>query len=239
MSPHSLSVPTIAEALSETDPVSGTESLLSDTSHTVDQNATLDDLFAELKQQTPDSEKSTKTGDEFQEIRLKIAKLPQIEANLEAKLASGTNSSKYGGKAGEKVARISDPVAAVTKSATSQREDAGSKWFHMKQPEITAAMRQDLMVIKQRAALDPKRHYKKDKWEIPKYFETGTIIQGNTEFYSSRMNKRDRGRTLVEEVLNDKDTSKYFKRVYSEIQTKKTSGKKGHYKKLKAMRRKY
>ena len=53
----------------------------------------------------------------------------------------------------------------------------------MKQPEMTPEIKRDLQIIKQRSALDPKRHYKKDKWEIPKFFQMGTIIEGNTEFY--------------------------------------------------------
>ena len=81
----------------------------------------------------------------------------------------------------------------------------------MKQPEMTPEIKRDLQIIKQRSALDPKRHYKKDKWEIPKYFQMGTIIEGNTEFYSARLKKKERGKTMVEELLNDDNTKNILK----------------------------
>ena len=67
----------------------------------------------------------------------------------------------------------------------------------------------------------------------------GTIIEGNTEFYSSRLKRKERGKTMVEELLHDDTTKKYFKRKYHEIQQTKTSGRKGFYKKVKNARKKY
>ena len=91
-----------------------------------------------------------------------------------------------------------------------------------------------------RDVLDPKRHYKKEgsKPQIPEYSQVGTIIEGPTEYFSARLSNRDRKRTLVEEVLAGERTSGRFKSKYNEIQEAKTSGKKAHYKKMKAMRSK-
>lgn len=90
-----------------------------------------------------------------------------------------------------------------------------------------------------RDVLDPKRHYKKDnaKPQIPEFSQVGTIIEGPTEYFSARLSKKDRKRTLVEEVLAGEVTTGRFKSKYNEIQAAKTSGKKAHYKKLKAMRK--
>ncbi len=85
-----------------------------------------------------------------------------------------------------------------------------------------------------RNVLDPKRHYKKDngKAQAPEFSQVGTIIEGPTEYYSSRLLNRDRKKTFVEEVLAAEEENGRFKRKYSDIQALKTSGKKAYYKKL-------
>jgi hypothetical protein len=82
--------------------------------------------------------------------------------------------------------------------------------------------------------LDPKRHYKKDngKAQAPEFSQVGTVIEGPTEYYSSRLLNRDRKKTFVEEVLAAEEENGRFKRKYSDIQALKTSGKKAYYKKL-------
>lgn len=38
----------------------------------------------------------------------------------------------------------------------------------------------------------------------PEILPDGTIIEGNTEFYSSRLKRKERGKTMVEELLHDR-----------------------------------
>lgn len=204
-------IPTIIET-------SETESF-SERTHVPDDTASLDDLFADLKTET----RSVPTVEDFKSIEKSIQSLPKINANLETALQ-------------KKPIRIHDPVIPPKKKTT---ETSDERWFNMKQPEMTPEIKRDLQIIKQRSALDPKRHYKKDKWEIPKFFQMGTIIEGNTEFYSSRLKRKERGKTMVEELLHDDTTKKYFKRKYHEIQQTKTSGRKSFYKKVKNARKKY
>lgn len=89
-----------------------------------------------------------------------------------------------------------------------------------------------------RNVLDPHRHYKKDngKLKAPEYSQVGTIVEGPTEFFSARLQNRDRKETLVEEVLGGEQQSGRFKRKYGDIQVAKTSGKKAYYKVLKSKR---
>ena len=204
-------IPTIIETCE-------TESF-SERAHVPDDTASLDDLFADLKKES----RSLPTVKDFKSIEKSIQSLPRINANLETALQ-------------KKPIRIHDPVIPPKKKTT---ETSDERWFNMKQPEVTPEIKRDLQIIKQRSALDPKRHYKKDKWEIPKFFQMGTIIEGNTEFYSSRLKRKERGKTMVEELLHDDTTKKYFKRKYHEIQQTKTSGRKGFYKKVKNARKKY
>ena len=72
----------------------------------------------------------------------------------------------------------------------------------------------------------------------PEYSQVGTIIEGPTEYYSSRLLNRDRKKTFVEEVLAAEESTGRFKRKYNEIQSSKVSGKKAYYKRLKQMRSK-
>lgn len=72
--------------------------------------------------------------------------------------------------------------------------------------------------------------------KAPEFSQVGTIVEGPTEYYSARINNRDRKRTLVEEVLSGEQESGRFKKKYGDVQSKKTSGKKAFYKALKAKR---
>ncbi|KAL0603804.1 Deoxynucleotidyltransferase terminal-interacting protein 2 [Plecturocebus cupreus] len=76
----------------------------------------------------------------------------------------------------------------------------------MKAPEITDELKNDLKALKMRASMDPKRFYKKnDRDGFPKYFQIGTIVDNPADFYHSRIPKKQRKRTIVEELLADSE----------------------------------
>jgi len=93
-------------------------------------------------------------------------------------------------------------------------------------------------MIEMRSVLDPHRHYKKDKTKMPNFSQVGTVIEGPTEYYSARIEKKDRKKTFVEEIMAAEESSGRFKRKYQDIQAAKTSGKKAHYKALQEKRKK-
>lgn len=107
----------------------------------------------------------------------------------------------------------------------------------MPRTQQTAEFKRDFALIKHRNVLDPHRHYRKDNSGIPEYSQMGTIIEGNTEFFNSRINKKDRKKTILDEVLADGSSKQRFKRKYDDIQAGKKSGKKDFYKKIKAQRK--
>ena len=117
---------------------------------------------------------------------------------------------------------------------------AGEGWFNLPRTTLTSALKRDLQLISMRSVLDPHRHYKKasSKSNIPEFSQTGTVIEGPTEFYSARLNRKDRAKNFVEETMATEKESGRFKRKYTEIQEKKTSGKKAHYKALMKKRKK-
>ena len=115
---------------------------------------------------------------------------------------------------------------------------AGPNWFELPKTKVTKDLRRDLQLLKMRDFLDPKRHYKKEhtRSQIPEFSMVGTIVEGPADFYSSRTLRRDRKRTLLDEVLEEEKSSHKFRATYHNIQTSKTSGKKGFYKDLQNQR---
>ena len=89
-----------------------------------------------------------------------------------------------------------------------------------------------------RSVLDPKRHYKKENGKAapPSFSQVGTVLEGPTEFFSARIQKKNRKQTFVEEVLAGEALTGRFQSKYEDIQTVRTSGKKAHYKALKSER---
>lgn len=118
-------------------------------------------------------------------------------------------------------------------------DNAGADWNNMPRTKIDdPKIRREFQLLRLRGVLDSKKHFKKDsrKEMFPQYSQMGTLIEGPTEYYSARVARKDRKQTLVEEVLAGESNSKYKAR-YDKIQEKKMSGKKGHYKKMMARRK--
>ena len=90
-----------------------------------------------------------------------------------------------------------------------------------------------------RSVLDPKRHYKKeqDKSKEPQFSQVGLILEGPTEYYSSRLSRQERKVTLLDELLASEAVTDRFKNKYNMIQSSKASGRKAHYTTLIAKRK--
>ncbi|XP_040854719.1 deoxynucleotidyltransferase terminal-interacting protein 2 [Ochotona curzoniae] len=105
-----------------------------------------------------------------------------------------------------------------------RQKTAGDGWFGMKAPELTDELKNDLKALKMRASMDPKRFYKKnDRDGFPKYFQVGTIVDNPADFYHSRIPKKQRKKTIVEELLADSEFRRYNRRKYSEIMAEKAA----------------
>lgn len=115
---------------------------------------------------------------------------------------------------------------------------AGERWYNLPKTDLTPELKRDLQLLKMRNVLDPHRHYKKDngKLKAPEYSQVGTIIEGPTEYFSGRIQNKDRKRTFVEEVLARESETGRFGSKYADVQARKTSGKKAYYKGVQAKR---
>ncbi|KAF4632592.1 hypothetical protein G7Y89_g5531 [Cudoniella acicularis] len=137
------------------------------------------------------------------------------------------------------IRRVEDPVVVKAKFAKAKKSTAGSDWYELPKTNLTPELKRDLQLLRMRSVLDPKRHYKKEasRPQIPEFSQVGTIIEGPTEYFTGRLSNKERKRTLIEEVLEGEKSTQRFKSKYNEIQAAKTSGKKAHYKKMRALRR--
>ncbi|KAK0366707.1 dTDP-fucopyranose mutase [Friedmanniomyces endolithicus] len=137
------------------------------------------------------------------------------------------------------VRKVEDPMMVKKAAIETKKATAGTQWFNLPRTDLTPQLKRDLQLLKMRNVLDPHRHYKKDggKMQAPEYSQVGTIIEGPTEFFSGRIENKQRKKTFVEEVLAGEQETGRFKRKYGELQGRKTSGKKAFYKAMKANRK--
>lgn len=117
----------------------------------------------------------------------------------------------------------------LQKERKAEREKTkGKKWYGLPATEMTEEVKHDLEVLQMRSVLDPKHFYKKNDMKVlPKYFQIGKVMDSPVDFYSNRLSKKERKRTIVDELLADAEFSKYNKRKYKEIISEKQ---KTHYK---------
>ncbi|XXH04925.1 Vacuolar protein sorting-associated protein 16 [Hypoxylon texense] len=158
---------------------------------------------------------------------VKVSK-PEVPASK----ATTSTSTKDNAKSEELSVRV--PEARRSKKEMTTKTDAGPSWYNLPKTDLTPQLKKDLQLLRMRDVLDSKRFYRKDSSRplVPEFSAVGTIIEGPTDFFNARLTKKERKRTLLEEVLETEDVTRKFKSKYGEIQAAKTSGKKGHYKKM-------
>jgi hypothetical protein len=85
---------------------------------------------------------------------------------------------------------------------------------------MTEEVKRDLAVIRNRNYLDPKRFYKSSD-KTSKYLQVGTVIEGNTEYFSSRLSKKQRRSNLTEEIMADPVNAEYARKKYVKMHQEK------------------
>jgi hypothetical protein len=120
------------------------------------------------------------------------------------------------------------------------KDTLGADWFNLPRTNLTPELKRDLQALRMRdVAAMGKQFFKKDtrKDLVPEYSQMGTIVAGATDGANSRLTRKERKRTIVEEILAGENVGK-LKSKYQDIQEQKRSGKKGFYKKMVAGRKK-
>ncbi|XP_015113866.1 deoxynucleotidyltransferase terminal-interacting protein 2 [Diachasma alloeum] len=112
-------------------------------------------------------------------------------------------------------------ISRRQRKARAERErerSKGKKWFNLPATEMTDEVKHDLEIIQMRSVLDPKQFYKKnDVKALPKFFQIGKVVDSPLDFYHGRLTKKERKRTIVDELMADAEFAKYNKRKYKEI----------------------
>ncbi|KAI9032213.1 Fcf2 pre-rRNA processing-domain-containing protein [Hyaloraphidium curvatum] len=166
-----------------------------------------------------------------------------LRKNEENETESESGKKKMKRREGPVTGGLEPPSAAVRADALRQakapREEStgkggkkgaqapatsGPKWFDLPAQEMTPEIKQHLQILNMRHVIDPKRHYKrpgKKGGEAPKFFQVGTLIEGAGEYYSARVPKRDRDKTLVDELLADVEARKKYKQRFEALQAER------------------
>ncbi|KAG1666949.1 Deoxynucleotidyltransferase terminal-interacting protein 2 [Nymphon striatum] len=121
-------------------------------------------------------------------------------------------------------------LKTIKKKRKEEREKTkGSSWYNMPATELTDEVKNDLLVIKMRNALDPKKFYKSNDLKVlPKYFQIGHVVDNQADFYHSRVPKKQRKKTLVDELLADAEFQKFKKKKTADVYSARNKTKKAY-----------
>lgn len=108
---------------------------------------------------------------------------------------------------------------------SARAETAGPGWDQMAAPQLTAELKRELLLVKMRGAMDPKRFYRSadNGKELPKYFQMGTIIEG-AEDGRVRKTKKERKGSIMQEIMADSAIRKRAKSQFNKSQEQHMEG---------------
>ncbi|XP_014240116.1 deoxynucleotidyltransferase terminal-interacting protein 2 [Cimex lectularius] len=113
------------------------------------------------------------------------------------------------------------------KERTSKRKKKKPK------QELPEEVKTDVEVLKMRSIFDSKHFYKKnDLKNLSKDIQVGKVLDSPADFYHSRLPKKMRKPTLVDELLADDKFQKEVKKRYVNIIEQKRTKFRKEYKKL-------
>jgi Fcf2 pre-rRNA processing len=118
------------------------------------------------------------------------------------------------------------------------RPDAGKNWYHLPAPELTPELKQELLVLRNRQYIDPKRHYKTTEERagpLPKYFAIGTVYDSKLDgSVDTVLPVKRRNESLVEQLMHDDKFQTYAKKNVQKVMQRGMSGSRGAYRAMKA-----
>ncbi|EFO88984.1 hypothetical protein CRE_06351 [Caenorhabditis remanei] len=120
--------------------------------------------------------------------------------------------------------------AAARLRKAEREKTKGANWFNLPATELTDEHKRDLEFLQMRSTLDPLAHYRRnDRSVLPKYFQVGKVVDAPEDFYSSRMLKKERKKTMVDEILHNEESLSKAKKKYAEIRQKEQTKRRGAF----------
>eukprot|EP01006_Ploeotia_vitrea_P049966 TRINITY_DN67398_c0_g1_i1.p2 TRINITY_DN67398_c0_g1~~TRINITY_DN67398_c0_g1_i1.p2 ORF type:complete len:215 (+),score=138.45 TRINITY_DN67398_c0_g1_i1:287-931(+) len=116
------------------------------------------------------------------------------------------------------------------KRGDASAKRSGKQWFDMASTEMTPEVRTDLRLLQMRNYLDPKRFYKRDKGRkrFPDFFQIGTVIDSKADYYSTTLTKKQRQKSLLQELMHDDERRTYLRKRFTELQRRSSDGVRRH-----------
>eukprot|EP00985_Skeletonema_marinoi_P012672 scaffold6164_cov66-Skeletonema_marinoi.AAC.3 len=174
--------------------------------------------LSELRTRAGQSE-STKKNPSVSALKKQIEEFDPAVAAKKVKTPSSIAIQKESGRTGGIPTTFS---SSFRKTARKQRDNsAGQGWFGMTATPMSDQLKSDLAIIRNRNYLDPKKFYKSADSFNGKVLQVGTVIEGSSEFYSSRLTNKERKQNLTEEIMSDVTVANYAKRKYYDMQSEK------------------
>lgn len=209
----------------------------------------IDDIFSRLQEtkKTNESENDSTGNTEnltYEQLKKKVTHLPSIELHL-------YNSKKEGEKSRKErdIRKINDSVESVLpgfnknnkslKNRRLEKQRKSDEWFSIPKVDMTDELKRDLLIIKNRKYLDPKRFYRGEKWEIPENFQVGEVINGYGENGGKNLTRKSKGKGFIDELLKSESSNEWFDKTFTNIQKEKRSGGKKFLKDKITKRKKY
>jgi len=174
--------------------------------------------LSELRTRAGQSE-STKNNPSVSALKKQVEEFDPAVAAKKVKTPSSIAIQKELGRTGGIPTTFS---SSFRKTARKQRDNsAGQGWFGMTATPMSDQLKSDLAIIRNRNYLDPKKFYKSADSFNGKVLQVGTVIEGSSEFYSSRLTNKERKQNLTEEIMSDVTVANYAKRKYYDMQSEK------------------
>lgn len=174
--------------------------------------------LSELRSRAGQSESST-NNPSVSALKRNVEEFDPAVAAKKVKTPSSIAIQKELGRSGGIPTTFS---SSFKKTAKKQRDNsAGQGWFGMKATPMSDQLKSDLAIIRNRNYLDPKKFYKSADSFKGKVLQVGTVIEGSSEFYSSRLTNKERKQNLTEEIMSDVTVANYAKRKYYDMQSEK------------------
>lgn len=119
------------------------------------------------------------------------------------------DSPQLGGWAGVVDAEVVEPATTSrTRGSSAAPARDTEDWWKIPEAKMTPELRRDLVLLENRAHLDPKRFYKstgtgRKRGQLPTRVQTGVVVAAAHEYLSGRLTNRERKKSFADEIFSD------------------------------------